>query len=76
MTLDPNTLDNFNRNTLPKEMLIRIESEMLHNKVANASFSTLMQEYLTRPDIDDLIGEDEENDNLWKENKKNIDLYG
>lgn len=73
MILDPNTLDNFNRNTLPQEMLIKIESEMLQNKVANASFSTLMQEYLTRPDIDDLIGEDEENDNLWKENKKNID---
>ena len=73
MILDPNTLDNFNRNTLPKEMLIKIESEMLQNKVANASFSTLMQEYLTRPDIDDLIGKDEENDNLWKENKKNID---
>ena len=44
MILDPNTLDNFNRNTLPKEMLIKIESEMLQNKVANASFSTLMQE--------------------------------
>lgn len=73
MTLDPRTLDNFNHNTLAKEELIKIESEMLQNKVANASFSTLIQEYQTRSDIEDLIGEDEEKDNQWQENEKIID---
>ncbi|GEM_PF-2992995 len=73
MTLDPNTLDNFNHNSYSKEELIKIESEMLNGKIANAAFSTLIQEYQTRSDIEDLIGEDEEIDSLWKEKEKNID---
>lgn len=73
MILDPNTLDNFNHNTYSKEELIKIESEMLHRKMANAAFSTLIQEYQTRSDIEDLIGEDDEIDSLLEKKAKNID---
>lgn len=73
MNIDPTQLDNFNRNALPKEEMLKIESEMLQNKIANASFSILLQEYQTRTDIEDLIGADEEENFFLKEIEKKID---
>lgn len=79
--VDPNILDKFNRNALPTEELRKIEFELLKNGVANASLSTLLQEYESRTDISELIGEDEEVDNdfqiaekIFDENFKKNDI--
>ena len=53
-------LDCFNRNNLSKEELQNVEVALLRNKIANASFSLLFNEYQTRSDIDELIGNDED----------------
>lgn len=70
--IDPNMLDKFNRNALSKEELNKIESEMLLNKVANASLSILFQEYHTRTDVDDLIGKDEDDFTALTEIEKKV----
>jgi len=73
MNIDLNLLDNFNRNNLSKEEMLKVESALLQNKVANASFSTLIQEYQTRSDIDELIGEDDEENTFFDEIEKKVE---
>lgn len=68
--IDNITFSQFARNELPPEIMAKVEKELIVSKEINATFHTLIQEYHERRDIVDLIGEDEEGNNIWSEREK------
>lgn len=73
--IDPNLFSQFTRNELPQSVMKEIERELLDSGTANAVFHSLIDDYHNTPDVDELIGEDEEKDNLWQEREKIFDNF-
>ena len=71
--VDPNLFSQFTRNELPQSVMKEIEKELLESGTANAVFHSLIDDYHNTPDVDDLIGEDEEKINIWQEREKKFD---
>lgn len=68
--VDPELFDKFVANQLPREQMFKIERELLANGTAKAVFASVITEYLMRTDVDELIGPDEEPNNIWREREK------
>lgn len=71
--IDPILFSQFTRNELPQSVMKEIEKELLESGTANAVFHSLIEDYHNTPDVDDLIGEDEEKNNIWQEREKQFD---
>lgn len=71
--VDPLEFSKFIRNDLPKEKMIEVEKALLKNGTANATFLALIDEYESRSDVEDIIGKDDENCDIWADSEKKID---
>ena len=66
--IDPSLFSQFMRNELPQTVMKEVEKDLLKTGTANAVLHSLIEDYHNTPDIDELIGEDEEKNNIWEEN--------
>ena len=73
--IDPNRFSQFMRNELPQQEMNKIEKKLLESGTANAVFHSLIEDYHNTPDVDDLIGEDEEKNDIWQEREKKFDKF-
>lgn len=71
--VDPSEFSKFVRNGLPKNKMIEVEKALLENGSANATFLALIDYYESRNDVDDIIGQDDEDCDIWAESEKNFD---
>lgn len=68
--ISPILIEQFNRNELPAAQMKKLEADLIKNRVADAAILMLRQEYHTRTDIADLIGDDDEECSLEAEKEK------
>ena len=76
--MDIITIDRFMKfvkNELPHDVMVEVEKALITNKTANAVFHSLLFDYETRLDVEELIGEDEEKNNIWEEREKKYDEF-
>ncbi len=71
--VDPLEFSKFIRNDLPKEKMIEVEKALLKNGTANATFLALIDDYESRSDVEDIIGKDDENCDIWADSEKKFD---
>lgn len=71
--VDPLDFSKFIRNDLPKDKMVEVEKDLLKNGSANATFLALIDEYESRNDVEDMIGADEEECDIWAESEKKFD---
>lgn len=72
--IDNLTFSQFTRNELSSEIMAKVEKALIASKEINATFHTLIQEYHEREDVADLIGDDEEENNIWSEREKKFQV--
>lgn len=71
--IDPTQFSKFTRNELSNSIMKEIEKELLSSGTANAVFHSLIEDYHNTPNVDELIGEDEEKLNIWLEREIKFD---
>ena len=71
--MNENILNKFIANDLPHDEMVTFEHELFHSDNANSVFHTIIQDYLESPDINDLIGPDDQQYSIFEKKAKIFD---